>query len=73
MATFICLYMSIERKIKNDHTFSLENVIYDLEKTDEDNRGKNVEIRKYPDGKTKYFIDDKEVRLAIKDKKAIGQ
>lgn len=36
-------------------------------------RGKNVEIRKYPDGKTKYFIDDREVRLAIKDKKAIGQ
>lgn len=65
-------YMSIKRKIKNDNTFSLENIIYDLEKTTEDNRGKDIEIRKYPDGKTKYFIADKEVKLADKNHQACG-
>lgn len=65
-------YMSLERKIKNDHTFSLEGIVYDIEKAQEDQRGKTIEIRKYPDGKTLYFIDDKEVRLRDKLSQAIG-
>jgi hypothetical protein len=65
-------YMSLERVIKNDQSFNLDNEIYDLEKMGKDNRGKIVEIRKYPDGKIKYFIDDKEVKLAEKLSEAIG-
>lgn len=65
-------YMSLERQIKNDHTFSLEGIVYDLEKTSDNQRGKTIEIRKYPNGKTLYFIDDKEVRLAQNNSKAIG-
>lgn len=66
-------YMTIKRKVKNDQTFSLENVVYDLARTGDDNRNKTIEIRKYPDGKIKYFIDDKEVQLANKNDQAIGQ
>lgn len=65
-------YMSFERKIKNDHTFSLDGIIYDIEKTKDDQRGKTIEVRKYPDGKIKYFIDDKEIRLREKYSQAIG-
>lgn len=65
-------YVSIERKIKNDHTFSLEGVTYDLSPSDEDHRGKNIEIKKFPSGKIKYFIDDKEVKLRDKYSENIG-
>lgn len=60
-------YMLEKRMIKNDHTFSLSNKIYDINFENENYSGKEIEIRSYPNGKVRYFIDDKEVET----KKAI--
>lgn len=54
-------YMLEKRVIKNDHTFSLKNKIYDIQHNGEYFSGKEIEIRSYPDGKVLYFIDDNEV------------
>lgn len=65
-------YMSSERKIKKDHTFNLEGVVYDLDPSDSNQAGKTLEIRKYPNGNTKYFIDDREINIRENLTKTIG-
>lgn len=60
-------YMLEKRLIKNDHTFSLKNKIYDVIHNNQFYSGKEIEIRSYPKGQVRYFIDDKEIEI----KKAI--
>ena len=60
-------YMLEKRQIKNDHTFSLNNKTYDVIHNNVFYSGKEIEIRSYPDGQVRYFVDDKEVEI----KKAI--
>ena len=60
-------YMLEKRLIKNDHTFSLNNKTYDIIHNNQFYSGKEIEIRSYPDGQVRYFVDDKEVET----KKAI--
>ena len=64
-------YMKQTRKIKNDHTFSLGNIIYDIETYEKNLSGKEIEIRSYPCGKVLYFVDDEEVRLK-EEKEAVS-
>ena len=59
-------YRSERRKVKNDHTISLRGKIIDLEKTDEDIVGKEIEIRFYPDDSVRLFWNKTE--LYFKDK-----
>lgn len=61
-------YMEETRKVKKDHTFSYKGRIYDLQNDGPSYAEKELEIRRYPDGKVRYFIDDKEVRLKEKQK-----
>ncbi len=56
-------YTKEKRVIKNDHTFSLANKIYDITNIKENCSGKEIEIRSYPEGQVRYFVDDKEVSL----------
>ncbi len=57
-------YALEKRRIKNDHTLNLHGQIYDLLRMGEQNySGKEVEIRSYPNGKVRYFVDDKEVYM----------
>lgn len=56
-------YMLEKRVIKNDHTFSLKNKIYDIHHKEQFYSGKEIEIRSYPNGQVRYFIDDKEVEI----------
>ncbi len=64
-------YMKECRKIKNDHSFNYNGNTIDLKKTSENYVGKTLEIRSYPDGQVRYFIDDKEVELKQESKIAI--
>lgn len=56
-------YMLEKRLLKNDHTFSFKNKIYDVLHNNQFYSGKEIEIRSYPDGKVRYFVDDKEVEI----------
>lgn len=56
-------YVSLNRKIKNDHTFQKDGVLYDLCSEGINHSGKEVEIRSFPNGKVSYYIDDKEVSV----------
>jgi transposase len=56
-------YASIERKIKNDHTFSIDGKLYDVHNGKQNYSGATIEIRTYPNSQVKYFIDEKEVQL----------
>ena len=56
-------YMIEKRVIKNDHTFSLKNKIYDIIHNGQFYSGKEIEIRSYPNDQVRYFIDDKEVEI----------
>lgn len=60
-------YMLETRLIKSDHTFSLKNKIYDIVHKNQFYSGKEIEIRSYPQGQVRHFIDDKEIEI----KKAI--
>lgn len=56
-------YMKETRKIKNDHTFQFKGSVYDLELGKESLSGKELEIRSYPSGKVRYYVDEEEVKL----------
>lgn len=60
-------YMLETRVIKSDHTFSFKNKIYDIVHKNQFYSGKEIEIRIYPQGQVRHFIDDKEIEI----KKAI--
>lgn len=59
-------YKSERRKVKNDHTISLRGKTLDIEKTDEDIVGKEIEIRTYPDDSVRLFF--KKTELFLKNK-----
>ena len=56
-------YMIEKRVIKNDHTFSLNKKILDIDFKEENFSGKEVEIRTFPNGRVSYYVDEKEVWL----------
>lgn len=56
-------YMIEKRVIKNDHTFSLNNKTYDIIHNNQFYSGKEIEIRSYPEGQVRYYVDDKEVTI----------
>ena len=56
-------YMKETRKVRKDHSFSYKGHIIDIEPDGNNHSEKEIEIRSYPDGKVRYFIDDKEIRL----------
>jgi hypothetical protein len=57
-------FMRVRRTVKNDQTFSYEGEQYDINVVAGQNySGKEIELRFYPDGKVRYFIDDKEIDL----------
>jgi len=62
-------YMSEVRVVRNDHTFLYKNRIYDIENGGENYAGNEIEIRSYPEGQVRYFIDDKEVQLRKSEEK----
>jgi transposase len=58
-------YMLEKRKIKNDHTYSYKNKTYDVLIKGQFYSGKETEIRSYPNGQVRYFVDDKEVEIKM--------
>ena len=56
-------YMVEKRVIKNDHTFSHRGFIIDVLVSGDNYSGKEIQIRSYPDGQVRYFIDDREVEI----------
>lgn len=56
-------YMSLTRLIKNDHTFTINREIFDIEPDGNNYSGMSIDRRSYPDGKVEYFINNKKVRI----------
>lgn len=63
-------YRSERRKVRNDHTVSLKGEILDLEKTDDNIVGQEIELRFYPNESIRIFWNDRELFFKEKILKA---